>query len=56
MLGPDGILLGELPTIGLKPSNLAFWEDAIYVTEVEGGQVVRIKVGVPGLELYGSSA
>jgi len=55
VLGPDGTLLGELPTIGLKPSNLAFWEDTIYVTEVEQGQVVRIKVGVPGLELYGSS-
>jgi gluconolactonase len=53
VLAPDGVLLGELPTGGMKPSNLAFWEEAIYVTEVEQGQVVRLQVGVPGMELYG---
>ena len=50
---PEGAMLGELPTIGEKPSNIAFWNDTIYVTEVQEGQVVRIDVGVTGLQVYG---
>lgn len=53
VLAPDGTLLGELPTIGMQPTNVAFWNDVLYVTEVEKGQVVRLEIGVHGLQVYG---
>lgn len=55
VLAPSGRLLGRLPTIGSDPTNVAFWEDAIYVTEVEKGQVVRLQIGVAGLKVFGLS-
>ena len=55
VLEAKGALLGELPTIGMQPTNVAFWNEALYVTEMEKGQVVRIEIGVSGLEVYGLS-
>jgi gluconolactonase len=53
VLAPSGRLLGKLPTIGSNPTNVAFWENALYVTEVEKGQILRLDVGVAGLKVFG---
>lgn len=53
VLNPKGDLIGELFTIGMQPTNVAFWDDILYVTEMERGQVVRFQVGIPGLPVYG---
>lgn len=49
-----GALVDSLKTPGENPTNVAFGPDgALYVTEVERGQVVRFKLGVFGQPLYG---
>jgi len=53
VLDPDGELIGELPTIGMNPTNVAFFGDVLYVTEAEKGQVIRFKIGITGLGVYG---
>jgi gluconolactonase len=53
VINPDGKLIRELDAGGKNPTNLAFWEDALYVTEVEKGQVLRLDVGVRGQKLFG---
>jgi len=53
VLNPDGQLMAELPAGGARPTNVAFWETTLYVTEVEYGQVVRLEVGIPGQVLFG---
>jgi len=49
-----GEVIAELPAGGMNPTNVAFWESNLYVTEVENGQVVRLEVGVEGQALLGS--
>jgi gluconolactonase len=51
----SGKVIAELPSGGMKPTNVAFWESSLYVTEVERGQVVRLDIGVKGQVLYGLS-
>jgi gluconolactonase len=53
VMDPQGVVIGRLPAGGLRPSNLAFWDSSLYVTEVEHGQVVRLDIGVEGQRLYG---
>ena len=53
VLDPEGALIGELPTIGMNPTNVAFWGDVLHVTEAEKSQVIRLKIGITGLVLYG---
>jgi len=55
VLDPEGELIGELPTIGMNPTNVAFFGDVLYVTEVEKSQVIRLKIGITGLKLHGLS-
>lgn len=55
VINPEGTVIAELPAGGIKPTNVAFWESSLYVTEVEKSQVVRLKVGVKGQVLYGLS-
>lgn len=44
VLDPAGSLLAELPTGGLLPTNLAFWNGSLYVTELEAGCVMCLDV------------
>ena len=55
VINPEGQVIGEIPTGGNKPTNVAFWETSLYVTEVEHSQVVRLDLGVRGQVLYGLS-
>jgi gluconolactonase len=55
VVNPEGQVVAELPTGGAKPTNLAFWGESLYVTEVEKHQVVRLDVGIEGQVLYGLS-
>ena len=54
VVNPAGEVIAELPAGGMNPTNVAFWESNLYVTEVEQGQVVRLDVGVEGQALFGS--
>jgi gluconolactonase len=55
VLGSDGSILRHIPTIGSKPTNIAFGapgEKKIYVTEDEAGVLQAIDVDTSGLPLY----
>ena len=55
VISPAGKVIAELPTGGMKPTNVAFWGSSLFVTEVERGEVVRLDIGVEGESLFGSS-
>lgn len=55
VVNPQGEVIAELPTVGINPTNVAFGQTSLYVTEVEKGQVEQINIDVEGLPLYGSS-
>ena len=48
----DGRLLDRLPTGGERPSNVAFRDTSLYVTEGATGRVIRFNLGVRGQPLY----
>lgn len=52
VLDPDGRIRARLPAGGALPTNLAFWEDSLYVTEDESAAVHRLDIGIRGLPLY----
>jgi gluconolactonase len=49
VINPQGTVIGELPAGGRNPTNLAFWGNSLYVTEVEKHQVVRLEPGILSL-------
>ena len=53
VVSAQGDLIGRFPALGKYPTNAAFWGTFLYVTEMEHGQVIRIDVGMQGLELFG---
>ena len=53
VLDSAGREIDRLPTGGACPTNVAFWGAALYVTEVERGQVLRFALGVEGKPLFG---
>lgn len=55
VINPEGRVIAELPAGGSNPTNVSFWGESLFVTEVEKGQVVRLDIGVPGQALYGLS-
>lgn len=55
VIDPHGQVLAELELRSKKPTNVAFWDGALYVTEVQRGQVLRLSLGVEGQTLYGLS-
>lgn len=55
VIDPEGAVIAELPAGGQRPTNVAFWESSLYVTEVEKGQVMRLDIGVQGQTLFGLS-
>jgi gluconolactonase len=55
VIDPHGEVIAELDLNGKNPTNVAFWGGALYVTEVQRGQVLRLNLGVEGQTLYGLS-
>lgn len=55
VVDPQGRVIGELATGGIKTTNVAFWETHLYVTEVERSQILRFAVRVQGQVLFGLS-
>ncbi|MCJ7625487.1 MAG: SMP-30/gluconolactonase/LRE family protein [Anaerolineaceae bacterium] len=53
VIDPNGVVISELELGNKNPTNVAFWGGDLYVTEVEGGQVIRLDLGVEGQELIG---
>lgn len=53
VINPGGRLIAEVPVGGANPTNVAFWGESLFVTEVEKGQVVRLDIGVLGQPMYG---
>ena len=51
VFNPAGHALAELPAGSEWPTNLAFWEESLYVTGDD--RVVRLDVGVSGQPLLG---
>jgi gluconolactonase len=55
VMGSDGSVLEHIPTLGQRPTNVAFGlpgDKRIYVTENEFGALEMIDVGVEGFPLY----
>ena len=55
VINPQGQIVREIKVGGDNPTNLAFWQGSLYVTEVSKGQVVKLDVGVEGQLLFGLS-
>ena len=53
VIDPSGAVIAELEVGGINPTNVAFWDQSLYVTEVSNGQVIRLDVGVEGQVLFG---
>ncbi len=53
VVDPAGVVITEIEVGGINPTNVAFWGTSLYVTEVSGGQIVRLDVGVEGQTLFG---
>jgi len=55
VMGPDGAIVEHIPTLGQRPTNVAFGlpgDKRIYVTENEFGALELFDVGVDGLPLF----
>jgi gluconolactonase len=46
VVSPNGELVASLPAGGRGPTNVAFWQDSLYVTEGDSGSIYRLDVGV----------
>jgi gluconolactonase len=53
VINPEGEVIAEILVGGARPTNVAFWGNSLFVTEVEKGQVVRLDIGVSGQAMYG---
>ena len=53
VIAPTGEVITELALPGKNPTNVAFREDSLYVTETETGAVYRLDIGVAGQPLFG---
>lgn len=56
VIGPDGQVRQVIPAPGKKPSNVEFAGPdltTLYVTEDETNAIYKIKVGIPGVKLFG---
>jgi gluconolactonase len=45
-VAPDGAIVTSLPAGGINPTNVAFWQDSLYVTEGTSGSIYRLDIGV----------
>lgn len=46
VVAPDGAIVTSLPAGGINPTNVAFWQDSLYVTEGNSGSIYRLDIGV----------
>ena len=46
VVAPDGAIVTSLPAGGVSPTNVAFWQDSLYVTEGNSGSIYRLDIGV----------
>jgi gluconolactonase len=46
VVAPSGEVVRTLPSGGPTPTNVAFWERSLYVTEGSGGAIYRLDIGV----------
>lgn len=46
VIAPDGTLVRSLVAGGPTPTNVAFWQDSLYVAEGTSGSVYRLDIGV----------
>jgi sugar lactone lactonase YvrE len=44
---PDGTIVTSLPAGGIGPTNVAFWQESLYVTEGNSGSIYHLDIGVP---------
>ena len=47
VVAPDGAIVTSLPAGGINPTNVAFWQDSLYVTQGTSGSIYRLDIGVP---------
>jgi gluconolactonase len=52
VVGPEGAIVAGLPSGGRTPTNVAFRERSLYVTEGQGGSIYRLDVGVGELKPF----
>ena len=58
VFAPNGDYYGAIhlpPGLGSNPTNLAFHNGYLYVTEAEQHTIWRVKTKIPGIKLYGGS-
>lgn len=46
VVAPSGEIVTSLPAGGRGPTNVAFWQDSLYVTEGDSGSIYRLDIGV----------
>ena len=46
VITPSGDIATRLPAGGRSPTNVAFWQDSLYVTEGESGSIYRLDIEV----------
>ena len=46
VVAPDGAIVTSLPAGGISPTNVAFWQESLYVTEGNSGAIYRLDIGV----------
>jgi gluconolactonase len=46
VVAPDGAIVTSLPAGGTNPTNVAFWQDSLYVTQGTSGSIYRLDIGV----------
>lgn len=46
VISPSGAMVARLPAGGPAPTNVAFWQDSLYVTEGWSGAIYRLDIGV----------
>lgn len=46
VVSPAGTIVTTLPAGGATPTNVAFWQDSLYVTDGMSGSVYRLAIGV----------
>jgi gluconolactonase len=53
VVDPNGRIVAELPAGGMNPTNLAFKNTSLFVTEAETGSVQRLDINVRGIPMFG---
>jgi gluconolactonase len=46
VFAPDGTVVANRPCGGPTPTNVAFWQDSLYVTQGTSGSIYRLDIGV----------